>query len=215
MCGLQRVRAVFFPKEKIVLTGNPVRQDIIDISNDNKVDDRLSLLVIGGSLGARTINESMLQNLDKLTQQNINVKWQTGKLYYDEINNVLKNRPVNVEIMPFIEDMKSAYANADIIVSRAGALSISELCLVGKPVILVPSPNVSEDHQTKNAMALVDVNAASLIKDIEAKDKLVDCIIDLSKDVEQRKKLSANVSALAKPNATTDIVKEAISLLNK
>ncbi len=208
--GLDR----FFPSDKIVITGNPVREDIISLNREDKHKSSKTILVIGGSLGARTINESILSKIEKIATSDVNLIWQTGKLYFDEINILLKNAPKNVKIMPFIEDMKAAYRSADIIVSRAGALSISELCIVGKPVILVPSPNVSEDHQTKNAMALVSKNAALLISDCDSKERLVDTVIELSSNDKLCDELSRNILDMAKPSATNRIVEIARELLN-
>ncbi len=201
----------FFDKSKIVLTGNPVRANI-QLSDAHHSTGK-NVLVVGGSLGARTINDSILAGLETLNRESVNLKWQTGKLYYDEINNVLKNKPLNVEILPFINDMKVAYSFADVIVSRAGAIAISELCIVGKPVILIPSPNVAEDHQTKNAKALVEKDAAIMIKDSEAKEKLAIEIVALLSNKEKQNILSSNIKSLAKPNATKEIVNQAKLLL--
>lgn len=201
----------FFDKSKIVLTGNPVR-DNIQLSEAHKSASN-NVLIVGGSLGARTINDSILAGLETLANKSVNLKWQTGKLYYDEINNVLKNKPLNVEILPFINDMKAAYNFADVIVSRAGAIAISELCIVGKPVILIPSPNVAEDHQTKNAQALVEKDAAIMIKDSEAKEKLALEIVALLSNKEKQSILSSNIKSLAKPNATKEIVNQVKLLL--
>lgn len=201
----------FFDKAKIVITGNPIRAKILQIEPSNSTGK--NVLIVGGSLGARTINEAVLSSIEKISKENINLKWQTGKLYFDEINNVLKNKPLNVEILPFINNMKAAYSYADVIVSRAGAIAISELCMIGKPVILVPSPNVSEDHQTKNAMALVNEEAAILVKDKEAIENLGTEIINLLANTELQIKLSKNIKALAKPNATIEIVNQVKILL--
>lgn len=201
----------YFKKSKIVVTGNPVRADIQ--RSEDKKESGKNVLVVGGSLGARTINESILAQLDLLVKESVNIKWQTGKLYFNDINNVLKNKPLNVEILPFINDMKAAYSYADVIVSRAGAIAISELCIIGKPVILIPSPNVAEDHQTKNARALVDKNAAIMVKDAEAREKLAFEIIALLNNPEKQATLSNNIRALAKPHATDEIVNQAKSLL--
>jgi UDP-N-acetylglucosamine--N-acetylmuramyl-(pentapeptide) pyrophosphoryl-undecaprenol N-acetylglucosamine transferase len=202
----------FFDKSKIVLTGNPVRANI-QLSEVKETSGK-NVLVVGGSLGARTINDSILTGLETLTKESVNLKWQTGKLYYNEINNVLKNKPLNVEILPFINDMKAAYGFADVIVSRAGAIAISELCIVGKPVILIPSPNVAEDHQTKNALALVEKEAAIMVKDSEAKENLALEIVALLNNKEKQTILSENIKSLAKPDATKEIVNQAKLLLN-
>lgn len=201
----------FFDKSKIVLTGNPVRANI-QLSEAKELTEK-NVLVVGGSLGARTINDSILAGLDILAKESVNLKWQTGKLYFNEINNVLKNKPLNVEILPFINDMKAAYSFADVIVSRAGAIAISELCIVGKPVILIPSPNVAEDHQTKNALSLVEKEAAIMVKDNEAKEKLALEIVALLNNKEKQAKLSENIKSLAKPYATKEIVNQAKLLL--
>ena len=212
----------FFSKEKIRLTGNPVRQALSNIKTSR--EDALKLfglsssqktvLVIGGSLGAKTLNESILKNLDKISNGQLQFIWQCGKGYVDQINQSISMVPEQIKLMSFISEMDAAYAAADIVVSRAGALSVSELCLVGKPVILVPSPNVSEDHQTKNAMALVSVNAAILMKDADAREELVHALFALVVNEEKKKELSANIRALAKPNATQDIVDACETLIS-
>lgn len=210
----------FFNTNKIILTGNPVRKDItaaLPTKNEaltffHLKENKKTILIIGGSLGARTINESIEKNIDLFTENNIQLLWQTGKIYYDGIIERTKDKNLSeVKIHQFIKEMNMAYAAADIIISRAGALSISELCIVGKPTILIPSPNVSEDHQTKNAMALVNKNAAILIKDIEAKEKLGDEVLALLRDENKLSNLSNNIKTLAKTNAANDIVTEIIN----
>lgn len=210
----------FFNTNKIILTGNPVRKDITAVlptkqealSFFNLKENKKTILIIGGSLGARTINESIEKNIDLFTENNIQLLWQTGKIYYDGIRERTKDKNLSeVKIHQFIKEMNMAYAAADIIISRAGALSISELCIVGKPTILIPSPNVSEDHQTKNAMALVNKNAAVLIKDIEAKEKLGNEVLALLRDENKLNNLSNNIKTLAKTNAANDIVTEIIN----
>lgn len=208
--------AAYFQKEKIVFTGNPVRKDIIAL---DKKDDAIlanyglstskkTLLVVGGSLGARTINEAILSNAKQLESLGIQVLWQCGSFYFEEVKKRLTElRVPNIHLKEFIYDMDKAYSAADIIVSRAGALSISELCLVGKPTILVPSPNVSEDHQTKNAMALVHENAAILVKDTEIDKTLVETLQKLVQDEEKSNLLGTSIQKLGKPNAAKDIVK--------
>ncbi|MBI4945587.1 MAG: undecaprenyldiphospho-muramoylpentapeptide beta-N-acetylglucosaminyltransferase [Bacteroidetes bacterium] len=217
----------YFPKEKIILTGNPVRQDILSI--DGKKNEAMkffglnpekkTLLVIGGSLGARTINESVAGYLDMLLKNNIQVIWQTGKSY---TSNSSPNRTtVGCErssregawIGAFITKMDMAYAAADIVVSRAGAISLSELAIVKKPCILVPSPNVAEDHQTKNAMSLVKNDAALFVKDTEAKEKLGKEIIALMNDVQRQNQLSENISKLAFPDSAKKIAMEVLNLV--
>ncbi len=207
----------FFPKKKVVLTGNPVRKTMMQQNADrsaalrhfNLDSDKPTLLIMGGSLGARTINESIEKDLTKLIDHGIQVIWQTGKFYYDgiieRVPEELKNK---CTIVAFIKEMNLAYTAADIVISRAGALSISELCLVDKPVIFVPSPNVAEDHQTKNAMALVEKDAALLVKDKDARNTLVDQAVELIKDQDRRELLAKNIGQMAKPDAVEDIIKE-------
>ncbi len=207
----------FFPKDKIRLTGNPVRSELADskLSKEEAcrffdlTGDKPTLLIIGGSLGAKTLNNVMLNATGSGFSKELQVIWQCGKHYYDELApKVHGDLAKRVKLMAFISRMDMAYAAADVIVSRAGALSVSELCLVGKPIILVPSPNVAEDHQTKNAMALVGVNAAVLVKDSRAIDLLMEETMSLLSDTERRKSMSESISGLAKPKATADIVSE-------
>ena len=206
----------FFPAEKIILTGNPVRQNLLEGKRSQTTSNNIKqLLIIGGSLGARTINEAVLAGLDQLQAAGIHVVWQTGKVYYkgimDQISN-LKFEIKNIEIREFLSDMPDQYANADLVISRAGASSISELCLLGKPAILVPSPNVAEDHQTHNAMALVNKNAAVLVKDIEAADKLIPTAIELIGDDARLKTLHTNILTLAQTDSAKRIAEEVIKL---
>jgi len=214
----------YFPADKIILTGNPVRQQLFgDEQNRNRhfehfqlKGDKPLVLVIGGSLGARTLNTAMLGGLEKLERSGMQVLWQTGKYYYQEADEVLKTGTYkNIKALPFISRMEHAYGSADLIVSRAGAGTISELCLVGKPVILVPSPNVAEDHQTKNAMALTDKDAAVMIRDNEAGEKLVDAIIQLMDDPEKRKILAEGIKALAIGDSADRIAGEIFKLILK
>ena len=203
----------FFPQDKIILTGNPVRQNLTEGVNRN-TNGKKTLLIIGGSLGARTINEAIANGLDKLQAADINVVWQTGKIYYDQYK---KMSTVNcqlstIEILPFLSNMPDRYATADLVISRAGASSISELCLLGKPCILVPSPNVAEDHQTHNAMALVNKDAAVLVRDAEAADKLVDTALALIQDDAKLKELRKNILTLAQPDSARRIAEEVIRL---
>ncbi len=215
--GMER----FFPAEKIMLTGNPVRQTLLEttISREDAVRSmgldpaKKTILLVGGSLGARTINESMLQHLDLVKESNVQFVWQTGKYYNDSINEQLKGQELpNLKVTDFITDMGSAYKAADLVISRAGASSISEFCLIGKPVILVPSPNVAEDHQTKNALALADRDAAIYVKDAEAPDILLKLAIDTVNNEEKLKSLSENVLKLALPDSANIIAKEVINL---
>jgi UDP-N-acetylglucosamine--N-acetylmuramyl-(pentapeptide) pyrophosphoryl-undecaprenol N-acetylglucosamine transferase len=214
----------YFPAEKIVLTGNPVREELIQrkISREKACEhlqipvEKLVLLVLGGSLGARTLNDSLLSRIDAFEQEHVFVLWQTGKLYYNQIRKELDGKDLrNVRYFDFIARMDLAYAVADVIVSRAGAATISEICLLGKPAILVPSPNVAEDHQTKNAMALVKNNAALMIPDHEAREKLVPLAIGLLNNLEQRKILGANAAKMALPDAASLIVNEIFKLVKK
>ncbi len=212
----------FFSVEKLILTGNPVRSNIVkmDVSKDTAYahfdldPSKKTVLVIGGSLGARTLNRSIENDLSLLIENDIQVIWQTGKMYYSTIvENVGKTLPKGVRIFEFISNMEMAYTVADIIISRAGAGTISELCLVKKPVLLVPSPNVAEDHQTKNAMSLVNAGAAILIKDQNSKEQLVASTINLLKNEDKMKSLSYNISALAITDSAERIAKEVIALI--
>jgi len=214
----------FFPAGKIVFTGNPVRRDVQFLTKQteeaNKYfgvnSDSPIILVLGGSLGARTINQSLLAKLDIISRSKVQVIWQTGKYYYQDIRAKLDANPIpNITLMQFITRMDLAYSIADVIISRAGAGTISELCLVGKPVILVPSPNVSEDHQTHNAMSLVEKDAAVLVRDTESVSNLVRVAIDLVNDKNRCEILSGNIRKLATPNATEDIVDVISTLLKK
>lgn len=216
----------FFPADKILFTGNPVRQNLLD-SNIHKSDSirefglipgKRTILIVGGSLGARTINESILGNLPLIKQQNnIQFIWQTGKYYSQTIQEELKRRgcPDNLVVLDFISDMRQAYSAADLVISRAGAGSISEFCLLGKPVILVPSPNVAEDHQTKNALALVQKDAALYVTDNDARRALLPLAVNTVTDLAKLENLSRNILQLARPNAASDIADEVIKLAKK
>lgn len=211
----------FFPKNKIVLTGNPVRQDLVDFKEKRaaglaffKLDEtKKTLLVLGGSLGARRINQLIAKELVNFSAQNVQLIWQCGKLYNDQYAHF--NEKENVQVVSFIDKMDLAYAAADVIISRAGASSVSELCLVGKPTLFIPSPNVAEDHQTKNASAIVDKEGALLIKENELDTQFATTINSLLNDENLQKKLSENMLQLAKPNATIDIVDEIVKLIKK
>jgi UDP-N-acetylglucosamine--N-acetylmuramyl-(pentapeptide) pyrophosphoryl-undecaprenol N-acetylglucosamine transferase len=212
----------YFPKEKLVLTGNPVRKDILQVKEKRRdalvhfgFDDQTkTLLIVGGSLGARTINESIVTGVDKLVAAGIQVIWQTGKGYYEAYKSRLSNIDVRrIRVQDFVREMDLAYAAADVVISRSGALAVSELCIAGKPCILVPSPNVAEDHQTRNAMALVGRDAAVMVKDEDAANVLVDEALKLIFDEQRCEKLTRNISALAKPDATRDIVNEIEKLI--
>ncbi len=215
----------FFPAEKIILTGNPVRQNLL---LGNKEDaykefgfsaDKKTLLIIGGSLGARTINQSVIEGLKKLAESGIQVLWQTGKIYIENCRKAFEeldeNARKNIIVTDFVSRMDLAYAMADLVISRAGASSISELCLLGKPSILVPSPNVAEDHQTHNAMALVNKDAAVLVKDIEAKEKLIDTALQMIANNAQLATLSANILKLAQRDSARRIAEEVIKLVKE
>ncbi|MBT1704141.1 undecaprenyldiphospho-muramoylpentapeptide beta-N-acetylglucosaminyltransferase [Chryseosolibacter indicus] len=209
--------AKYFPKEKIVLTGNPVRKDILGVGEKRQkalthfgfTANTKTLLIIGGSLGARTVNESILKGIEKLIDANVQVIWQTGKGYFDAYKNALAAYDLKkIRVQDFLKEMDLAYAAADVVISRSGALSVSELCIAKKPCILVPSPNVAEDHQTKNAMALVEKDAALMIADKDAREVLIDEALRLLFDENRCNKLSQNIEKLARPNATADIVSE-------
>ena len=215
--GMER----FFPKEKIKLTGNPVRQNLLDvtINHDEAVltfgldPKKKTILLVGGSLGARTLNESMLAAWDTLKESGVQFIWQTGKYYYEDITAQLRGQELeNVYICDFISSMDAAYAAADLVISRAGAGSISEFCLLGKAVILVPSPNVSEDHQTKNALALVDKDAALYVKDADVTNALIPLALDAVKDDTRLTQLSKNILTLAFHHSAEVIADEVIRL---
>ena len=211
----------FFPADKIMLTGNPVRQSLLEttITREDAIrsfgldPQKKTVLLVGGSLGARTINESVLQHLDVVKSADVQFIWQTGKYYSAEISKRLEGQQLpNLKVTDFITDMGAAYRAADLVISRAGAGSISEFCLLGKPVILVPSPNVAEDHQTKNALALADRDAAIYVKDAEAPGKLLQLAVDTVNDAARLKSLSENVLKLALPDSAEIIAKEVIKL---
>jgi UDP-N-acetylglucosamine--N-acetylmuramyl-(pentapeptide) pyrophosphoryl-undecaprenol N-acetylglucosamine transferase len=207
----------YFPADRIVNTGNPVRSSLANITVNRQEAllsfrlsaERKTLLVLGGSLGARTINESISGGLQALLDAGHQVIWQCGRFYLKEFETLARH---DVVIHAFIEDMGKAYAAADVVVARAGALTISELCLVGKPAILVPSPHVAEDHQRKNAMALVEKGAAEMILDSEARQRLVPAVLSLMNNDSRQATLSQGIRALAKPNAADDIAREIMAL---
>jgi len=213
--GLDR----FFPKDKIIKTGNPVRQSLLEIE-DKSVEakdvfdlkhGKYTLLVLGGSLGARRVNELIEKELDFLDTQNVQIIWQCGKLYYQQYK--IYNNTNNVQVYEFLNNMDLAYAAADIVISRAGASSVSELCIVGKPVIFIPSPNVAEDHQTKNSMAIVKKDAALIIKEEDLDADFENKFIQLVASPEKQKKLGKNIKKLALINATKEIADEVEKLL--
>ena len=219
--GMER----FFDKDKIILTGNPVRQGLRNhevtreeaIRSFNLDPNKKTILILGGSLGARTINQCLMSNLDKVKASGVQFIWQTGKIYIEEARAAVAKAgelPM-LHVTDFISDMASAYSAADLVISRAGAGSISEFCLLQKPVILVPSPNVAEDHQTKNALALVNKNAALYVKDVEAKELLLDKAIEAVAQPQLLKNLSKNIAELAFTDSANVIAKEVIKLAKK
>lgn len=212
----------FFPSDKIILTGNPVRQNILQ-NNISKADarkafqldpEKKTILIIGGSLGARTINESILQHLSDIRNSDVQFIWQTGKVYKEAIAKRLEGEEplANLHVTDFISDMASAYAAADLVISRAGASSISEFCLLGMPVILVPSPNVAEDHQTKNALALVNKQAAVYVKDAEAPEKLINTALSIVNDESKLNELHQNILGMALKNSAERIAEEVLKI---
>lgn len=219
--GMER----FFPQEKIIMTGNPVRQGLLkQVSHEEAVKafnlnpEKKVILILGGSLGARTINNTIITNL-LLIKENSEIQfiWQTGKIYYQQVMEKVQRvgNITNLYVNDFIKDMATAYAAADLVISRAGAGSISEFCMLHKPVILVPSPNVAEDHQTKNALALVKKDAAIYVKDVEAHEKLLPEAMKVITDDDKLKQLSLNIAKLALPNAAEIIAKEVLKLIKK
>jgi UDP-N-acetylglucosamine--N-acetylmuramyl-(pentapeptide) pyrophosphoryl-undecaprenol N-acetylglucosamine transferase len=216
--GMER----YFPKDKIVLTGNPVRKDITDLRDKRTEalrffeldENKKVVLVIGGSLGARTINESIEKFLPDIAAANIQLIWQTGKGYFTHAQDAVnKHSGKGLKAFDFISKMDLAYAAADIVISRAGAISLSELAVAGKACILVPSPNVAEDHQTKNAMALVKNDAAIMVKDIESREKLGKELIALVNNGSQQKQLQDNIKKMARPDAAEKIALEILKLI--
>ena len=214
----------FFPKNKIIFTGNPIRQDVLEfaskkqmgISHFNLEENKKTVLVIGGSLGARTINEAIDENISFFVENNLNLIWQTGISYQKKAEKSVREKAVKgINAYTFIKEMDKAYGAADIIISRAGAIAISELCCISKPTILIPSPNVSEDHQTKNAQAVVNKKAALLVKDNEVGSKLVNCLRELYDDTIMQKELIKNIKNLAVMNAADKIANEALILSKK
>ena len=212
----------YFPSKKIILTGNPVRQNLTELDNNKKKaldffelneTDKI-VLIVGGSLGARSINNAVLQAVDFIGKSPVKVIWQTGAFYFENITKELSGRkPANLQIHKFISRMDLAYALSDVVISRAGAGTISELCLIGKPSILVPSPNVAEDHQTKNANALVEKNAALMIPDNQIEGKLIQEAFNLVANEKKCQELAEKIKLLAKPNATNHIVNEVEKLV--
>ena len=218
--GMER----FFPADKIIMTGNPVRQNVLSTTLTKEearkqfglAPEKKTILLVGGSLGARTINESVLQNLDIIEKSGVQFIWQTGKYYHESIVNQLKGKDLPMlKVTDFISDMGAAYQAADLVISRAGASSISEFCLIGKPVILVPSPNVAEDHQTKNAMALVNKDAAIYVKDADAPTVLIKKAVGIVEDAQKLASMSENIKKLGLKNSADVIADEVIKLATK
>ena len=216
----------FFPQHKILFTGNPVRSDVADAGmmklaamfHFKLSAEKKTILVIGGSLGARTINESVAGGLDKIKEAGYQLIWQTGKTFFPKAEELTSpkfksNGWGEAKAFEFIKEMHLAYGAADVVISRAGALSISELCLVGKPVVLVPSPNVAEDHQTQNALALVNKGAAILVKDAEARETLIDQVLQLLADEKKQEQLKENIVKLGRKDAADKIAEEVIKLI--
>lgn len=209
----------FFPKGKMILTGNPVRQDLIDIKEKRaeavsyfKLDpNKKTVLILGGSLGSRRINQLIAKEISFFEKQNVQLIWQCGKFYIEDYKHFSEKE--NVQVLSFIDRMDLVYATADVVISRSGASSVSELCIVGKPVIFIPSPNVAEDHQTKNARAIVDKKAALLIKESELDAQFETVFDNLLGDENQQNELSVNIQKLAKTNATKDIVDAIVKLI--
>lgn len=215
--GLDKI----FKNKKVINTGNPIRNELFK-SMPTKEEaltffglkrEYKTILSVGGSLGSRNKNKAWEEQIDKIKNKKVQLIWQTGSIDFERLKDNEKLKAGNIKIIEFINDMRMAYAAADIIVSRAGAIAISELCLAGKPVVLMPLPWAAEDHQTKNAEALVRKNAALMIKDSEANEKLVSVILALLKDKQKQNKMSENIKRLAKPNATREIVDEIFSIL--
>lgn len=226
----------FFPADKIIMTGNPVRQNLLANKQSREAavtsfgfnPEKKTILILGGSLGARTINQTLITALDTIKAHgDIQFIWQTGKIYIQQVKDAIttttgeavRNPRIstipNLYVTDFIKDMASAYTAADLVISRAGAGSISEFCLLNKPVILVPSPNVAEDHQTKNALALVDKEAAIYVKDADAMKHLIPVALETVADAQKLKTLSENIAKLALPDSATIIAKEVLKLINK
>lgn len=216
--GLER----FFPSQKIIKTGNPVRQDLLSVSEKRNQaikyygldPEKRTILIVGGSLGARTINQSVLSRLGDVAKSPVQIIWQTGKFYFQQITAQVNKKEIpNLKVLDFLSRMDLAYAAADLVISRAGAGTISELCLVGKPALLVPSPNVAEDHQTKNAMALVNDNAAIMVKDQDAVSDLMNQALELVQEDKRLEELSENISKLAMHNSSERIADQILMMI--
>lgn len=214
--GMER----FFPQHKIVITGNPVRRDLLTGPDSGTarrqfglLPEQPTVLVLGGSLGAASINQSIADQLDYLLANRLQLIWQTGTAYFERYRSCMERAPGQLHVLPFIRDMAAAYAAADVVVSRAGALAIAELCVTRRPAILIPSPHVAENHQLRNAEALVANRAAVLVTDAEAKDVLAQRIVDLMMDAERRRQLAQNIAAWARPDADEQIAREILGLI--
>jgi UDP-N-acetylglucosamine--N-acetylmuramyl-(pentapeptide) pyrophosphoryl-undecaprenol N-acetylglucosamine transferase len=214
----------FFPSEKILLTGNPIRLASVDIHGKKQealdffgLDaNKKTILVTGGSLGAKTLNDCICQGIEKLDNAGVQVIWQCGSYYFEGLQKELEGKlPASVKLLPFLQRMDLAYAAADIIIARAGAGTISELCVIGKPAVLVPSPNVAEDHQTKNALALIEKQAATLVKDTDARNNLVDEVLALLENEAECTAMGERIKKLALPDADTVIAQEVLKLIMK
>jgi len=214
----------WFPAEKMLMTGNPIRTAVVNIKNKREEaikafhldSSKTTLLIVGGSLGARTINESLVQVIEEIKSSDYQIIWQTGKHFIDTAREVLEDHQVsNVQATAFIERMDLAYAAADLVVSRAGAMALSELCLIGKPSVLVPSPHVAEDHQTKNATALVKKNAAKMITDLKAREELWKEVKHLLESKNEREQLAQNAKKMGQPNSAHRIAQEVIKLIRE
>lgn len=214
----------YFPEAKLVVTGNPVRKDLLNLTGRKQeayahfdlAANKPCLLILGGSLGAQTINECILEALDEFLEAGLQLVWVTGQAHFEALQTQLTpQQQAAVKLYPFVETMHLAYAAADIVVARAGAGTIAELCIAQKPTIFVPSPNVTDDHQTKNVLPLVAAEAAVLVKDHEAKQALAQAVIKLLQSEERRNKLANNIQALARPQATTAITKAVMELINE
>lgn len=211
----------FFPAEKIMLLGNPIRQNLLTLPSRDEAAkffgfdaSKKLIFMTGGSLGARTLNEAFLAHIDDLLNANVNILWQTGKFYHQKVVDAMSAYPSNkIKVVDFVGQMEMAYAMADLVISRAGAGAIAEIALLGKPAIFVPSPNVTEDHQTKNAMALVNVGAAALVKDADAVNGLVAQALGMVSDVDLLHKYEQNVKQFAYPNAAKLIADEVVKLV--
>lgn len=213
----------YFPADKIVLTGNPIRQDLTTLKSNREEalkhfgfsKAKKTIVLIGGSLGAKSLNEGMAESFDILRKhQDVQFLWQAGKLYIDEFSKKETAQLPNIKAVAFIDRMDFAYAMADVIICRAGASTISELCAIGKATVLIPSPNVAEDHQTKNALALVEKDAAVLVKDGEVNEKMITTALSVLKDEKQKEQLKNNILKLAKPKATQEIAEAVLALIN-